>query len=126
MLEGYIDANLVGDVDSRKSTSEYLTTFVRGAVSWQSKVQMCVALSTTEAEYIVVTKACKEILWMKKWLQKLGMDQERYVLKCDNQSAICLAKNSTFHFRTKHIEIRYRWIREVLQEKKTHLDKVYT
>ena len=84
MLEGYTDADLADDIDSRKSTSGYLTTFAGGAISWQSKLQKCVALSTTEAEYIASTEACKEMLWMKNMLQELGIDQDRYVLKCDN------------------------------------------
>ena len=126
MLEGYTDADLAGDIDLRKSTSGYLTTFAGGAISWQSKLQKCVALSTTEAEYIAFTEACKEMLWMKNMLQELGIDQDRYVLKCDNQSAIYLGRNSTFHSRTKHIDIRYHWIRDVLEEKKVHLDKVHT
>ena len=68
VLEGYTDADMAGDTDSRKSTSGFLMTFAGGAVSWQSKLQKCVALSTTEAEYIAVTEACKEALWMKKFL----------------------------------------------------------
>ena len=63
---------------------------------------------------------------MKNLLHELGVDQEKYVLKCDNQSAIYLAKNSTFHSRTKHIDTRYHWIRGVLEEKQIHLDKVHT
>ncbi|MCI31798.1 leucoanthocyanidin dioxygenase-like, partial [Trifolium medium] len=88
MLVGYVDADMVGDVDSRKSTSGYLITFVGEVVSWQSRLQKCVALSTTEAEYITITEGCKEILWMKKFLQELGQNQESYVLYCDSQSAI--------------------------------------
>ena len=61
------------DVDSRKSTSGYLITFSGGAVSWQSRLQKCVALSTTKAEYIAITDASKELLWMKKFLQELGL-----------------------------------------------------
>jgi len=62
MLLGYTDANMAEDVNSRKSTSRYLTTFAGGAVSWQSKLQKCVVLSTTKAEYIVVAEAFKEML----------------------------------------------------------------
>ncbi|KAE8658916.1 hypothetical protein F3Y22_tig00116965pilonHSYRG00268 [Hibiscus syriacus] len=80
VLEGYTNTDLTGDIDSRKSTSRYLTTFAVGAVSWQSKLQKCVALSTTEAEYIRATEACKEKLWMKNLLLELGIDQERHVL----------------------------------------------
>lgn len=68
VLDGFTDADMAGDVDSRKSTSGYLITFAGGAVSWQSKLKKCVALSTTEAEYIAITEACKEVLWMKKFI----------------------------------------------------------
>ncbi|CAN0846213.1 Retrovirus-related Pol polyprotein from transposon TNT 1-94 [Linum grandiflorum] len=104
MLEGYTDANMAGDVDSRKSTSGYMMTFAGAAVSWQSRLQKCVALSTTEAEYIAVTEACKEVLWLKKFLQELGIKQER----------------------SKHIDVRYHWIRDALEEKLLELDKVHT
>uniref|UniRef100_A0A2N9IIJ6 Integrase catalytic domain-containing protein n=1 Tax=Fagus sylvatica TaxID=28930 RepID=A0A2N9IIJ6_FAGSY len=82
---------------ARKSTSGFLFTFVGGAVSWQSKLQKCVALSTTEAEYIAATEAGKEILWMKRFLQDLGLKQDEYVVHCDSQSALDLSKNSTYH-----------------------------
>ena len=68
ILEGYSNADMAGDLDSRKSTLGFLMTFAGGVVSWQSKLQKCVILSTTKAEYIVVTEACKEALWMKKFL----------------------------------------------------------
>ena len=126
MLNGYTDSDMAGDIDSRKSTSGYLMEFAGGAVAWQSKLQKCVALSTTEAEFIAITEACKEILWLKKFLQELGMTQEKYVLHCDSQSAIHLSKNSTFHSRSKHIDVRYHWIRDVLESKSLLLEKIHT
>ena len=116
MLDGYTDADMVGDVDSKKSTSRYMITFVGVAVSWQYRLQKCVVLSTMEAEYIAVTEACKEVLWLKKFLQELGIKQERYVLYCDRQRASHLCKNPTFHSRSKHIDVRYHWIRDALEE----------
>ncbi|KAI4347747.1 hypothetical protein L6164_008530 [Bauhinia variegata] len=95
VLDGYTDADMIGDVDSRKSTSGYLMTFVGGAVSWQSKLQKCVALSSTEVEYIAITEARKELLWMKRFLQELDLNQEKYVVHNDSQSAIHLSKNLT-------------------------------
>ena len=68
VLKGYTNADMAGDLDGRKSTSRFLFTFVGGAVSWQSKLQKCVAFSTTEAEYITMTEAGKEMLWMKWFL----------------------------------------------------------
>lgn len=126
ILVGYTDAGMAGDVDSRKSTSGYLITFARGAVSWQSKLQKCVALSTTEAEFIAATEACKELFWMKRFLEELGLKQERYVLYCDSQSAIHLSKNPSFHSRSKHIDVRYHWIRDVLDNKFLELEKIHT
>ena len=117
MLEGCTDVHKAGNIDSRKSTSGYLMTFSGGAISWQSKLQNCVALSTTEVEYIAVTEGCKEMLWAKKLLKDLCVEQERYVLFRDNQSAIHLSKNSTFHSRSKHIDVHYHWICDVLEEK---------
>ena len=106
-LMGYSNSNLARDIDSRKSTSGYLIKFAGGAVAWQSKLQRCVALSTTEAEFIAITEACKELLWVKKFLQELGFDHDKYLLFCDSQSAIHLGKNPTFHSRSKHIDVRH-------------------
>ena len=71
VLVGYIDSDMVGDVNNRKSISGYLMTFSRRAMSWQSRLQKCVALSTTEAEYIAAAEACKELLWMKHFMKEL-------------------------------------------------------
>ena len=126
VLEGYTDADMAGDLDGRKSTSGYLFTFAGGAVSWQSKLQKCVALSTTEAEYIAVTEAGKELVWIKTFFKELGMQQDEYVVYCDSQSAIDLSKNATYHSRTKHIEVRYHWIRDATEEKRFKLKKIHT
>ena len=96
---------MVGDVDGRKSTSGYLFTFVGGAISWQFKLQKCVALSATEVEYIVATEVGKEILWMKTFFKELGLKQDEYVIYCDSQSEIDLSKNATYHSRAKHIKL---------------------
>lgn len=80
ILKGYIDADMAGDLDNRKSTTGYLFTFSRGDISWQSKLQKCVTLSTTEAEYIAATEAGKEMVWLKLFLQELGLHQKEYVV----------------------------------------------
>lgn len=126
VLDGYTDADMAGDLDSRKSTSGYMMTFAGGAVSWQSRLQKCVALSTTEAEYIAATEASKELLWMKKFLHELGLKQDKFVLFCDSQSAIHLSKNPTFHAKSKHIEVRYHWIRDALEMKSFLIEKIHT
>jgi hypothetical protein len=126
VLEGFTDADWAGDLDSRKSTSGYLFTFAGGAVSWQSKLQKCVALSTTEAEYIAANEAGKEVIWLKNYLNELGVKQADYVIHCDSQSAIYLSKNSMYHSRTKHIDLRYHWIRDAVLNKMFQLRKIHT
>ena len=84
-LEGYVDADWASDLDGRKSTSRYLFTFAKGAVLWQSKLQKCVALSTTKTEYIAANEASKEMLWLKQFLQELGLTQDGYVVNFDSQ-----------------------------------------
>ena len=73
VLVSYTDSDMVGDVDDRKSTSCYLMTFSGGVVSWQLRLQKCVTLSTTEAEYIAIAEACKELLWMKRFMKELWL-----------------------------------------------------
>ena len=83
VLEGFIDADIAGDMDTRKSTTGYLYTFVGAVVSWVSRLQRIVALSTTEADYIAATEACKEMLWMQRFLGEIRIKQDKYVLYCD-------------------------------------------
>ena len=116
VLEGYVDADWAGDLNGRKSISGYLFTFAGGAVSWQSRLQKCVALSTTEAEYIAANEAGKEMLSLKQFLQELGLKQDGYVVNCDSQNTIDLSKNSVYHSRSKHIEVRYNWLRLVIEQ----------
>ena len=79
-------------------------------------MQKCVALSTTEAEYIAANEAGKEMLWLKQFLQELDLKEDRYVVNCDSQSAIDLSKNSMYHSCSKRIEVRYHWLRLVVEQ----------
>ena len=92
-LQGYVDADMVGDRDNRRSTTGYVFTVGGTAVSWVSKIQSVVALSTTKTEYVVATEASKEIIWLQRFLDELGKKQELGRLYSDNQSAIHLTKN---------------------------------
>ena len=89
-------------------------------------MQKCVALFTTEAEYIAASEAGKEMLWLKQFLQEMGLKQDGYVVNCDIQSAIDLSKNSMYHSRFKHIEVRYHWLRLVVEEQSFELEKIHT
>lgn len=115
-LQGYVDADFAGEVDHRRSTTGYVFTLGATAISWVSQLQRIVTLSTTEAEYVAVTEASKELIWLQSLLAELGFKQVLNVLHSDSQSAIHLAKNSAFHSRTKHIGLRYHFIRTLLNE----------
>ena len=117
---------MAGDLDCRKSTSGYLFTFAGGAISWQSKLQKCVSLFTTEAGYIAATEARKEIIWMKQFLQELDLKQKYYTVHCDSQSAIDVSKNVMYHARTKHIDVRYHWIMKAIKEQLFQIRKIHT
>ena len=103
-----------------------MMTYVGGVVSWQSRLQKFVAFSTTEAEYMVAVEVGKELISMKKFLSELGMKQENFLLHCDNQSAIQLAKKAKYHSWTKHIQRRYHWLREKVDDGEFTLVKIHT
>lgn len=114
-LIGYSDADWAGDLDDRHSTTGNLFLLAGGAVSWLSKKQPVVALSTCEAEYVALSLATQEAVWLRRMLTELGASPECVLLMEDNQGAIALAKNPVAHARTKHIDIRYHHIREAIQ-----------
>ncbi|KAJ0726248.1 putative RNA-directed DNA polymerase [Helianthus annuus] len=116
VLKGYTDADLGGCKDTFKSTTGYVFTAGGTAVSWMSKLQKSVALSTTEAEYMAVAEASKELVWLKAFLKELGKNQADYPLYCDNESAVKLAKNPVYHGKTKHIGMRYHFVRGLISE----------
>ena len=88
-----------------------------GAVSWMSKRQVSVALSSTEVEYMEATHACKEFVWLQRLCSDIGFMQKATRIDCDSQSAIYLAKNPTFYARSKHIDVQYHFVREMVEEK---------
>ncbi|MCO5570950.1 hypothetical protein L7F22_024680 [Adiantum nelumboides] len=121
---GYTD--YTGDLDNRRSTSGYVFTMAGGAVSWQLRLQTCVIRSTTEAKYVVVSEACKEEVWLGRLVTDLGIKEETPMLHCDSQSAIQLVRNSVYHSKTKHVDMKYHFIREMIEDKQIQLVKVHT
>jgi len=114
---GYCDSDLAGDIDTSKSTSG--TTFFLGdcLVSWQSIKQKVVALSSCEAEYIATTTIATQALWLSRLFgELLGRKVDVVELKVDSKSALALAKNPVFHDRSKHIQIKYHFIRDCLED----------
>ena len=123
---GYVDSDYAGDMDDRRSTTGYVFTLAGGPICWKSSVQSIVAMSTTEAEYMAVAEAAKEALWLTGLVKELGVEQGGVRLHCDSQSVIYLAKNQVYHARTKHIDVRFHKIRELLTTGQIVLEKVHT
>jgi hypothetical protein len=111
-LIGYSDADWAGCKIDRKSTSGTCQFLGRSLVSWASKKQNSVALSTAEAEYIAADHCCAQLLWMRQTLRVYGYKLSKVPLLCDNGSAIRMADNPAEHSRTKHIDIRYHFLRD--------------
>ena len=112
-LEGYTDADWAGYKADRRSTSGFVFSLGIGAISWSSKKQPIVALSSTEAEYRGAVVAACEAVWLKRILKDLGVPiKDPTTLYCDKLSNIYLARNPVFHARTKHIEVQYHFNRE--------------
>eukprot|EP00253_Pinus_taeda_P008385 PITA_08385 len=125
-IHGFLDAGWAEDLDQRRSTSGYVFNLFGGAVSWMSKKQSVVALSTTEAEYTVATHASKEAVWLQRLCSSMGLVQGAIRIDCDSQSAIFLAKNLAYHSKTKHIDVQYHFLRDMIEDKKVLLVKVDT
>ena len=116
-LTCYADASWASDLDTRRSTTGYLFKLNGNLISWKSQRQTTVALSSTEAEYMGLCAAVQEAIWLKRLLKELKVYPDATVLiHQDNQGAIALAKNPVFHQRTKHIDIRYHFTREKIEE----------
>lgn len=112
-LTGYCDADYAGDIDTRRSTTGYVFTIGGGAVSWSSKVQPTVALSTAEAEYMAASSAAREALWLRKLMIDLGRPCVGPVLiNCDNQATLKLLVNPIVSSRSKHIDVLHHFVRE--------------
>ncbi|OUC43997.1 integrase core domain protein [Trichinella nativa] len=120
-LMGFSDADWGGNSDDRRSYTGYVFKFGNAAISWESRKQRTVALSSTEAEYMALSEACKEAMHLKRMIEEITGLCKSVVLQSDNQSALKLAKNPAFHAGTKHIDIRYHFIREAAERKDVEL-----
>ena len=114
-IYGFADANWGGCLDSRRSTTGYLFLINNGAVSWTSHRQSTVALSTMEAEYMSLSDASREAIARTQMYQELGVTAKPPLLHCDNQAALTIASNPVLYQRSKHIGIRYHFIRNAIQ-----------
>ncbi|BAF28972.2 Os12g0108800 [Oryza sativa Japonica Group] len=118
-LTGYSDSDMAGDVDDRKSTTGVLFFLAQNPITWQSQKQKVVALSSCEAEYVAATTAACQGVWLQGLLSEiLGAPATAPILKVYNKSAIALSKNPVHHDRSKHIQTRFHFIRECVDDGK--------
>ena len=122
-LQGYVDVDLAGDIDSKKSITRFVFTLGDTTKSWVSNLQKIVALSTIEVEYVAAIEVLKEI-WLHSFLDELGKKQDLGILHSDSQSAIFSTKNSAFHSKSKHIQMRYYFIRYLVEDELVILKKI--
>lgn len=122
-LRGYSDADWAGNLDDRRSTSGYVFKLSGAAVSWRSKRQTCVALSTAEAEYMALASTAQEAVWMQN-LQSalLGSPVTPTLIYEDNQSTICMARSPQYHGRAKHVDIKFHYVRELVERETVKLE----
>ncbi|WVZ79350.1 LOW QUALITY PROTEIN: hypothetical protein U9M48_026940 [Paspalum notatum var. saurae] len=126
-LFGFSDSDMGGDIDGRKSTSGMVFFLETCPISWQSQKQKIVALSTCEAEYISGAAAACHGIWLRRLLEDItGQTVAAPILRIDNKSAIELAKNPVFHSRSKHIDIKFHFIRDCVERKQVVLEQVGT
>jgi hypothetical protein len=122
VVVGYSDADHGGCKDTRKSVGAFAFLLGVGAVSWRSRRQKTVATSSMEAEYMALSQAAKEAIWLRHLLARIGFPQTQpTTLYADNQGSMALASNPVHHDRSKHIDIQHHYIREVVAEKKVVL-----
>ncbi|GKB54031.1 hypothetical protein Tco_0904784 [Tanacetum coccineum] len=125
-VDGFVDADYAKDPNKGRSITGYVFTVHGCVVSWKATLQHVVALSTTEAKYMALTEAVKESIWLKRLLIELRVNLRSVVVNCNNQSAIHLSRNAMFHERTKHINVRYHFNREIVESKEIEVAKIGT
>lgn len=126
VIQGFVDADFAKDLDKGRSITGYAFMVLGSLVSWKASLQHVVALSTTESEYIALTEGVKEAIWLKGFVSELGIDNVQAVVHCDSQGAIQLSRNSIFHERTKHINVKLHFIRDIVQSKEIEIKQVDT
>jgi hypothetical protein len=126
-LHGYVDSDWVGSLVDKKSTFGYCFSLGSTMISWSSRKQGSIAQSTVEAEYIAASDANREAIWLRKLILGLFGDRlETTIIHCDNQSCVKLTENLVFHDRSKHIDMRYHYIRDMVQRKIVKLQYIAT
>ena len=126
---GYTDTDWGGDPDQHKSTSGYTFLLNDCAISWCSKKQSCIALSMMEVEYVACSSVVQEAVSLKRFLQDLEVVKtafEPVTLYCDSMASLAYAKDPKYHGKTKHIQIKYHFVREMITQNEVVLKHIPT
>jgi hypothetical protein len=130
-LLGYLDTDFASDISDRKSIMGYAFILSGAAVTWTSRKQQAISTSTTEAEYVGLCNAAKEAVWIRNFLQNIGRSiytggAHATRILGDNQGALRLVANPEFHSKSKHIDVQYHYVRELLEKGTISVDYIRT
>ena len=123
-LKGYTDADWGGDLDERKSTSRFAFLLNNGAIFWSSKKKSCIALSTMEAKFAALSVVVQEGIWLRRFMEHLinkGDVIEPVLISCDSQAAIAYTKDPKFYAKTKHIDIKFNFVKDIVAQKEVNM-----
>jgi hypothetical protein len=125
-VHGFVNVDWVGDLDRRRSTNKYVFKMFGGAISWMSNRKVVIALSTIKVEYMAATHGSNEVVWLQRLCSRIEFEYRATKISCDNQSVIFQAKNPAYYSKTKHINVQYHFIRDVVESNKVLLEKIDT
>ena len=128
-LRGYTDADWEGDLDERKSTYGLVFLLSNGSISWSSKKQPFIALSTMQVEFVAFSSPVQEAVWHKRFLDHLGVTAtsiDPMLVNCNSQAAIAFTKDPKFHSKTKHIDTKYNFVKDMAARKRVNMKYIST
>ena len=117
----FVDADLGGDNETKRSTTGFIIFMGSAPITWYSKLQHCVALSTAESEYYSLNECALKCMWIKNFLEELNIKIGSVRINVDNKAAIYNSKNETINPKSRHIDLRYHKIRELVRENKINI-----
>ena len=123
-LNVYVDADLGGDEETKRSTTGFIINMGNTPISWYSKLQHCVSISTAESEYYSLNECASKCMWLKNFLEELNINTGTIKIRIDNKAAIYNSENETINIKSRHISLRYHKVRELVSEKKIKLEYI--
>ena len=125
-IKAYVDSDWGGDPDTRRSTVGFIVHINGGPVSWKSKTLKTIALSSCEAEFMALSEVCRELMWMCRFLDEVGIEYHTPEIYCDSSSALNWSEDPIQHQRNKHVEIKYYFVRDMIADKLVRAFKIHT